>query len=217
MMQEIRQKPETPEVNAPEKPGFTEIRPETGLSPDQARDYVDRLFQDPRDTQDGYYNSLEDRLAHCPLDGLRGQWTPTRGESRFIPSDETDAGRAARDRLVEKGMDGIEYKNCEPDFSRCAEATVTIDNMTEYRYGNFCQADEKCAEQWNDSRRDGRSDWQASEVRDWRHENDLTWHERSDTRTMDLVSYDIHSYFGHSGGCSECRLRDAGDSGGFDE
>lgn len=125
-------------------------------------------------------------------------------------------------------MDSIEYKNCEPDFSRCAEATVTIDDMTEHRYnyyneegtlmrGNFRQADEKCAEQWNDSRRDGRSDWQAFEVRDWRHENDLTWHERSDTRTMDLVSYDIHSYFGHSGGCSECRARDAGDSGGFDE
>lgn len=127
-------------------------------------------------------------------------------------------------------MDGVDYNYAEPDFSECAEATVEIDDMTENRWdyydedgnlkqGNFSQADAKCAEQWNSIDKDGRSDWTAADVRDWRRENECSWHERCDTRTMDLVSRDIHGYFGHYGGCSECKVRDAANinGGGFDE
>ena len=94
-----------------------------------------------------------------------------------------------------------------------------IDADGKYQSGNFSQADAKCAEKWNASNKDGKSDWTAAEVRDWRRENQCSWHERCDTRTMDLVSRDIHSYFGHYGGCSECKVRDAVnvDGGGFDE
>ena len=132
--------------------------------------------------------------------------------------------------MAEKDQDGVEYNYAEPDFSESAEATVEIDNMTEhrddyidadgkYQSGNFSQADAKCAEKWNASNKYGKSDWTAAEVRDWRRENQCSWHERCDTRTMDLVSRDIHSYFGHYGGCSEGKVRDAVnvDGGGFDE
>ena len=181
------------------------------------------------DASDGYYSDYKTRMDQTPKDGERGHWEGERGESKYVPSDQTDAGKDAKDKLEEKGMDGIEYKDAEPDFSECAEATVEIDNMTEHRYdyydakgnytsGNFSQADAKCAEKWNESQRDGRTDWKAEDVRDWRRENNYSWHERCDTRTMDLVSYDIHSFFGHYGGCAECRGRDAADiGGGFDE
>ena len=133
------------------------------------------------------------------------------------------------DKLNEKGMDGIEYKNAEPDFSKCAEATVRIDDMTQNRddyigadgtikQGNFTQADIKCSEKWNAEARDGKSDWTARDVYNWRHENKCSWHERCDTRTMDLVPFEIHSHCKHLGGVSECKVRDAVNVGGeFDE
>lgn len=195
-----------------------------------AKSFVDSLFKETQDTSDGYYNSYETRSSNIPVDGVRGKWEGERGESKYVPSDETDEGKAAKEKLAEKDQDGVEYNYAEPDFSESAEATVEIDNMTEhrddyidadgkYQSGNFSQADAKCAEKWNASNKDGKSDWTAAEVRDWRRENQCSWHERCDTRTMDLVSRDIHSYFGHYGGCSECKVRDAVnvDGGGFDE
>lgn len=63
-------------------------------------------------------------------------------------------------------MNGIEYKNAEADFSKCAEATVSIENMTSNRSDNFQQADVKCAEQWNAAGKDGKTDWTANGVRE---------------------------------------------------
>lgn len=228
-MSEINRKPEISEAKTPEASGFQEIKPQTDMSISEAKDFVNSLFKETHDTSDGYYNSYETRSSNIPVDGVRGHWEGERGESKYVPSEQTDAGKAAKDKLSEKDMDGIEYEYAEPDFSECAEATVEIDNMTEHRddyydaegnytSGNFSQADAKCADQWNESQRDGRTDWKAEDVREWRRENSYSWHERCDTRTMDLVSYDIHSYFGHYGGCAECRVRDAADiGGGFDE
>lgn len=75
-----------------------------------------------------------------------------------------------------------------------------------------------CAEQWNIEKKDGRIDWDAADVRDWRRENNCSWHECCDTRTMMLVPTEIHGYFRHSGGVAECKARDNADvGGGFDE
>lgn len=109
--------------------------------------------------------------------------------------------------------------------------TVKIDNMTEHRDdyydengelqpGNFSQADAKLAEKWNEQQKDGRTDWTDEDVYEWRHDpaHQCSWHERCDTKTMDLVPYDIHSYCKHLGGVSECKARDSvNDGGGFDE
>lgn len=223
-------KAEVAEVQKAESTAFKEIKPKTDMTVYDAKSYVDSLFQETNDTSDGYYNSYETRNNQTPVDGNRGQWEGERGESKYIPSDQTESGQAAKEKLAENNMNGIEYEYAEPDFSECAEATIEIDNMTEHRNdyydadgnytpGNFSQADEKCAVLWNDSQREGRSDWRAEDVRDWRRENHYSWHERCDTRTMDLVPYDIHSFFGHLGGCAECRVRDAAnvDGGRFDE
>ena len=172
-MPEIHGKPEIPEMKQREAAGFQEIKPQTDMSVSEAKDFINSLFKETKefingifneakDTSDGYYTSYKDRLDRTPADGIHGQWEGEHGESMYKPSDETDAGKAVKEKLAEKGLEGIEYKNAEPDFSKCAEATVEIDNMTEHRPdyydaegnkkpGNFSQADARCSEQWNAS------------------------------------------------------------------
>ena len=217
------------EIQGSEMPSYRDIKPESDISVSEANKYWDDIYSRMSEVLYRYYTSSEDRLSRTPLDSPRGHWEGERGESKYVPSHETEEGKAACDKLEEKGMDGIEYNNGEPDFSKCAEATVEISDMTENRSdyydgdgnlkrGNFSQADLKCEEQWNESQRDGKTDWKAEDVRNWRRENGFSWHERCDTRTMDLVPQEIHGYFSHSGGCAECKTRDAADlGGGFDD
>ena len=120
-------------------------------------------------------------------------------------------------------QDGIDYHDGEPDFENVSEATVEIDHMTSERYGlgnNFDQANQKCAEKWNQEAKDGRTDWKPRDVENWRIENRYTWHERLDRKTMDLVQRDIHEECKHFGGVAECKRYEAtaGLNGGeFDE
>ena len=214
-----------------EKPGvenFKSIKPESDISLMDAKTYVDELFSENSEQQDTFHTSYEDRMKYTPNDGERGKWEGKPGESKFIPSQETESGQLSKEKLSERGIDGIEYKNGEPDFSPVSEATVKIDKMTENRHdyfdangdkqqGNFTQADFKCADMWNEIGRDNRNDWTPQEVRDWRKENNYSWHERCDTKTMDMVSQDIHGFFNHSGGVFECKVRDNAIGGGFDE
>lgn len=193
------------------------FKSEDGTSFFEAKAFADSLF---KGESDGFYTDYIDRYKQTPKNGEFGYWDGERGESKFTPSAETEKGRAGIEKLAEYGMDGIEYKNCEPDYSRCSEGTVRIDNMTEFRASNFAQADEKLAEQWNAKSKDGRTDWSAEDVDKWRNESKLSWHECCDTQTMHLVSRDIHgadtSVFTHSGGVAECKARD-NIGGGFDE
>lgn len=217
-MTEIKLKKEVTEVKISEPTGFRDIKPQTDMSQSKAGDTIKGIFDKLRDGVERYYSEYDDRIKRTPLDGDRGNWEGQRGESKYVPSENTEKGKDVKQLLTEKGVDGIEYKNGEPDFSSMSESTVKIEGMTGDCQKNFPQADIKCAEQWNAEGRDGRTDWTAADVRDWRRENEYSWHERSDTETMDLVPTEINLYFGHLGGCSECRIRDSKDKGdGFDE
>ena len=180
----------------------------------------------------GKYNPYDTRLKRTPVDDnpILGRYEGIRGESKYIPSRRSVEGVIVTDILLRYGLDGIYYRNAEPDFEPCSEATVKISAMTENRenftnadgeivFGNFSQADIELAKAWNREKREGRSDWQAEEVFDYRKANNLTWHEKCDTETMVLVPSAVNFYFKHSGGCSECRVRDGAgyDGGGFDE
>lgn len=220
---------EAVEAKATETESFKEIKPNSEISPSDARSFLDS------EVDSGFYTDYKSRIDQTPAENSSfGSWQGARGESKFVPSSETEKGKAAIAKLEEKGLDGIEYKNGEPDFSACAEATVEIEHMTENRHsyedaegnehlGNFEQADIQCAKQWTDEGRvkaDGSTTWTQRDVKNWRHENQCSWHECCDTKTMQLVSQDIHGgdKFSHSGGCAECRIRDAVDNGGgFDE
>ena len=166
------------------------------------------------DVENLYYSTYEERMKQTPReDSDRGEWTEVRGESEFIPNDEE-----VKDILGKHDKESISYRDAIPDFSEVASSTVEIDDMTENRADNFRQCDEKCAEQWNREKRDGRTDWSSRDVKEWRQENGYSWHERNDMKTCDLVPTKVNDYFGHLGGVSECRKRDAENGGSdFDE
>lgn len=93
--------------------------------------------------EEGYQTSYKERMDHTPKEGDRGYWEGKRGESKYIPSSETENGAKATAKLAEYGMDGIKYQDAIPDLSQCSEESVEID-MTERRYGptgNFVKAE----------------------------------------------------------------------------
>lgn len=179
----------------------------------------------------GDYITYEERLDSASADDpMRGYYTGTRGESKYIPCTRTVEGVVVTEILKGYGQDGIEYRNAEPDFEVCSEAIVQINNMTEFRDpyidknrvqqpGNFSYADQELAKVWNAEGHDGRTNWTEEDVKKYRKANRLTWHEKCDARTMVLVRREINLYFRHSGGCAECKRRDSvgAEDGGFDE
>ena len=153
------------------------------------------------------FSKLTARIKHTPVEGRGGHWLGERGNSKWIPAEAK-----AKEALAKSGQDGIYFKNGVADFSKVSEQTVEIDGMTIDRLkNNFPKADAKCAEAWNKEMRDGRNNWTADQVKQYRHENNLSWHERSDMKHCDLVSKDIHGEIRHSGGVYECKIRDGVD------
>lgn len=210
---------EVAEIKKPEATEFKEIKPENITSVSEAKDFWNKEFSSLEN--DGFYTDYSDRIKCTPIDSENGHWDGNRGESKFIPSPETEKGQKGIDKLSEYGMDGLPYKNGEADYSNCCEATVKIDNMTEFRPSNFDQADIKLAEKWNKESHNGRNDWTDLDVENFRKSNNLSWHECCDTETMQLVSRDIHggdtSVFLHSGGVAECKARDNSLGGKYDD
>ena len=130
----------------------------------------------------------------------RGEWLGKVGNSEFRPSSEL-----VRKALESFNQTGIKYKDGNPDFSKCSVETVRIKEMSSNREKNFAKADKKAAEKWNAEGKFDKTDWTRNDVRNWRHENRYSWHERIDKKTMDLVQRDIHDECKHFGGVSECK------------
>ena len=150
-------------------------------------------------------SSEEASRAFLPRDG--GEWSGEIGDSIWLPNRDEIPKRPPNNEktwgeiLDENGVEGIEFKDGEPDFSKVSEATVEIQDFTVDRNANFTQADEKLADQWTSESKDGKT-WTPQDVKEYRKENNLSWHERSDMKTLDLVSQEIHGNIPHSGGIS---------------
>lgn len=134
-----------------------------------------------------------EQVSGCPIDGHGGNWDGERGNSTWYPNrDEipknpkTNPEELTWGQILDKyGIDGIPFKDGEPDFSEVSKGTVEIDNFSENRYGkggNFDQACERLAEQRGCTK---------EEVKAWMKENKYTWHERSDCKTMDKVPTEV--------------------------
>lgn len=194
---------------------------------DELSDALDKAYEDRLDAPDEpkedvnekehFLSSYEERIDRTPSpERDSGHWEDSekRGECMFIP-DDVPKTQSVRDALDRYGLEGIEYRNGVPDFSKCSEATVQIDDMRGNdvpRTRNYEQCDTACAEQWNKAERDGRTDWTARDVQRWRDNGTdikYTWHERNDMTTCDMVPTEINRYFSHLGGCAECDRRDA--------
>lgn len=136
-----------------------------------------------------------------------GKWSGEKGDSKWYPDGsyipkekKTDSPYSNPENLTwaeilkKYGIDGIEFKDGEPDFSEVSKGSVEIDDFTDNRNENFAQADEKLAEQRGCT---------PEEVREWRKEHNYTWHECGDCKTMQKVPNEVHANVSHSGGISE--------------
>ena len=178
--------------------------PETSEEMEEQEPLVGKLLDEPRRAIPDEVNipSREDE-RRLPVEGNLGTWTGDRGNSFFVPF-----GEEASAVLKRFGIKGIEYVRSIPDFSPCSLYQVEI-AMTANRdrgpNSNFNQADRTIAAHFNEIGKDNRTDWKSDDVKQWRKDNKLTWHECSDMKTCQLVPRAIHDSCRHDGGFSECK------------
>ncbi len=129
-----------------------------------------------------------------------GHWDGEKGNSKWIPDDEKVPRKSNPEEKkwadVKKdfGLDGIAFKEGDPDFSLLARGEAHIDDFSDNRDSNFKQADEYEAL---------KRGCQPEEVKEWRKDHGYTWHERKDCETMDKVPSIVHNNIFHAGGISE--------------
>lgn len=140
----------------------------------------------------------------CPRN--EGTWDGAEGNSKFIPDDNVvpkDRNYSNTEGLTwsqikeRYEVDSVTFKDGYPDFSEVSKGNVEIDNFCTERYGvggNFDQADQKLAAQRACS---------VEEVRQWRNDNNYTWHDHQDCRTMQKVPREVHGNIPHDGGISK--------------
>lgn len=139
-----------------------------------------------------------------------GTWTGEPGNSSwkpdadYVPQKANPDGKTWKEILDKYDIEGIDFNDGEPDFSEVSVADVQIDEIGEERDENFAKADEVLAEKWTAEQKDGH-DWSASDVRDYRKDEHLTWHECGDRTTLQLVPAEVHSNIPHSGGVSAAK------------
>ena len=141
-----------------------------------------------------------EKFRHCPISD--GHWEGERGDSKwvpdgdYIPQKSNPEGKTWDEILEKYGIDGINFKDGEPDFSKLSKGTVEIENFSENRDDNFDKADAELAKQRGCT---------PEEVAKWRKENGYTWHECKDMKTMQKVPSEVHNNVPHSGGISEAK------------
>lgn len=149
-----------------------------------------------------------------------GTWTGEVGNSKFLISPDAynivipDANshnnplqKTIGEILGENQIDGILYKNFEPQFDCVSKAKAVLKGNTFYRYEadvpHHLKGDEvisvheraflQLAEQHG---------WTKDEAYKYKEENHLMWHECWDCETILLIPVEVHALFGHLGGVS---------------
>ena len=154
------------------------------------------------------YTSRDERISQA--EGTDGKWSGEPGNSWVRPNLDTEAGRAAANKLAEYGLKDVRFRDGVVDFSKCCEESATIPNMTSKIGSNRRQALDAVAEKWNEQGKtqDDGSKWTRDAVAGWASKNGLEFHECSDMKTCQFVPAEIHAYFKHFGGRAECKIRD---------
>lgn len=176
-----------------------------------------------------YFNGERIRSTYDRIPKSNGEWTGEKGNSRFVPDPNdippekrgntiTNEGNLTNKQIAEKYNVKIEegylYEKGDLNLDDVSKGTVEIEGMSENRYtkhgqeGNFEKADKKLAEQRGCS---------PDEVAKWRAENNYTYHERQDCKTMQKVPNEIHGNLPHRGGVSVIKERNNTEEGIFDE
>lgn len=156
-----------------------------------------------KDFFDKKFDRIEDK-SHSILPKENGAWDGEVGDSKWIPDENhTPIGKGTNPEnktwgeiLEDNHIDGIEFKDGEPDFSPVCHGEVEIDGFSDDRQKNYTKADIELANE---------RDCTPREAVQYRKENNLTWHECKDQKTMQLVPASVHGNISHSGGISEAK------------
>lgn len=188
------------------------------LNPESVREVSDKLSNLGKLSEQSPFNKGE--TSFSPIDRVNenannnrlprtGEWSGEVGNSEWkpdredVPNSANEDGKTWGEILDKHGIDGIPFNDGEPDFSEVSKGTVEIDDFSTKRFGaggNFDQADQKMAEQRGCT---------VEEVQKWRAENDYTWHEKQDCKTMQKVPRDVHHNVPHTGGISILKNKQA--------
>jgi hypothetical protein len=128
----------------------------------------DYLSQNTTNTQ----NDI--KYKNIPQSG--GVWSGEPGNSKWIPNREEipkqpyGNKRTWGEILDENSIDGIEFKDGEPDFTPISQGSVEIEDFTTNRDDNFYQADQNLAQQRSQENKNGKNDWSISDIRKYRKE-----------------------------------------------
>ena len=146
-------------------------------------------------------SSLAERIKRTPkANPQRGYWTNERGLSTYIPVPTQTEIIALLNHF---NLEGIKYNDGMPAFGPCSIATVQLEHMSIIRYINFSKCDKLCADYFNSINYLNCSSWTRASVKQYRKSHSLSWHERNDRITCDLIPTKINSFFLHLGGIAE--------------
>lgn len=147
------------------------------------------------------YKNIPKNNGHWLGEPGNSKWKPDLG---FIPKKLNPQNKSMGSILADNKIDGVNFKQGAPDLRKVAQDTVKIDNYTVSRPKNFAQADSKLAEIYNKQGLNEHA-WTKGDIARLRKSEGLTWHERADMKTLDLVKSDLHANVSHSGGISELK------------
>ena len=154
-----------------------------------------------KDKTKNYDAPLGKDVKGCPENN--GNWEGERGNSKWIPESDYVPQKCNRNEqktwgeiLNQYGIDGIVFKDGEPDFSSVSKGEVKIEGFSSNRSDNFDKADIELAKQKGCS---------PENVHKWCDDNGYTWHERRDIGIMQKVPSKIHSNISHRGGISRIK------------
>lgn len=180
----------------------------------------DGIFDKKLGNENNYLNKLRDIDDTKFTEGVghrtpenHGTWDGERGNSNWYPDlDYTPPEKSRnpehpysnpenltwREILKKYGIDKIPFKDGFPVFDDISKGTVEIDGFetggSDAKDRNFKRADIELAKQRGCT---------PEEVRKWREENNYTWHECEDKRTMQKVPNEVHANVPHDGGRSQ--------------
>lgn len=179
---------------------FFEIKPEVAKTSKEVKNDLSKIIDGVKNKISEIYKIYKNENGDFRrIPANNGYWMGKEGNSEWRNNDDyicinpqTNPEKLTWGEVCKKNdITGIQFKNGEPNFAEVSKGTVKIDHFSDNRNKNYVQADIKLAEQQGKT---------PEEVRAYRKENNLTWHERYDMKTMDLVPREVHGAIPHDGG-----------------
>ena len=163
--------------------------------------------------------SIDERKKYAATHNRHGKWTGEPGNSTlkiskdsvndFVDNAKSFLDKEEDKKIMENYLEECNYEipfhNGEPDFSKINKGEVDLSNskyifQLKGEYNENCKVfDQAFADEWNRNAKDGKSDWTASDVKNYVGENWLAYHETLDGKIQMIPNYIHTSLIGHMG------------------